>query len=56
MGNPKGFMTISRKSAGYRPQHERVKDYSEVEQVLDEETRLRRNFRYTQGVLFITVE
>jgi glutamate synthase (NADPH) small chain len=35
MGNPKGFMTIGRKPAGYRPMHERTKDYSEVEQTLD---------------------
>jgi glutamate synthase (NADPH/NADH) small chain len=39
MGNPKGFITIGRKPAGYRPQHERIKDYSEVEQVLDEKDR-----------------
>lgn len=39
MGNPKGFMLIGRKPAGYRPLHERIKDYSEVEQVLDEEAR-----------------
>ncbi len=39
MGNPKGFMTIGRKPAGYRPHHERIKDYSEVEQTLDEKDR-----------------
>ncbi len=39
MGNPKGFMTIGRKPAGYRPLHERIKDYSEVEQVLDDKDR-----------------
>ena len=39
MGNPKGFMTIERKQAGYRPKNERIKDYSEVEQVLDEKDR-----------------
>ncbi len=39
MGNPKGFMTIERKPAGYRPKNERVKDYSEVEQVLNEKDR-----------------
>ncbi len=39
MGNPKGFMTIERKPAGYRPKDERVKDYSEVEQVLNEKDR-----------------
>lgn len=35
MGNPKGFLEINRKPAGYRPVNERIKDYSEVEQVLD---------------------
>jgi glutamate synthase (NADPH/NADH) small chain len=35
MGNPKGFITIERKPAGYRPKNERIRDYSEVEQVLD---------------------
>lgn len=39
MGNPKGFMTIDRKPAGYRPKNERIADYSEVEQVLDEKDR-----------------
>jgi len=39
MGNPKGFMKIGRKPAGYRPMHERTKDYSEVEQTLDEKDR-----------------
>ena len=32
-------MTVGRKPAGYRPVHERVKDYSEVEQTLDEQDR-----------------
>ncbi|MGD2033993.1 MAG: glutamate synthase subunit beta, partial [Bacteroidales bacterium] len=39
MGDPKGFMTTGRKPAGYRPLHERIKDYSEVEQILDEKDR-----------------
>ena len=39
MGNPKGFLEIDRKAAGYRPAHERTKDYSEVEQILDEKDR-----------------
>jgi glutamate synthase (NADPH) small chain len=39
MGNPKGFITIGRKPAGYRPLHERVKDFSEVEQTLDDKDR-----------------
>jgi glutamate synthase (NADPH/NADH) small chain len=34
MGNPKGFLEIDRKTAGYRPANERIKDYSEVEQIL----------------------
>ncbi len=39
MGNPKAFLTINRKEAGYRPVHERVLDFSEVEQTLNEEDR-----------------
>ena len=39
MGNPKAFYTIKRKDAGYRPVHERVADYGEVEQTLNEEDR-----------------
>ncbi len=39
MGNPKGFLEVERKPAGYRPVHERVKDYSEVEQTLNEQDR-----------------
>ncbi len=35
MGNPKAFMTINRKEAGYRPIHERKADYGEVEQTLN---------------------
>lgn len=35
MGNPKAFLTIPRKEAGYRPVHERVCDFSEVEQTLN---------------------
>lgn len=31
MGNPKAFLTIERKTAGYRPAEERVADYNEVE-------------------------
>lgn len=40
MGNPKGFLEVERKPAGYRPVNERVKDYSEVEQVLNEKDRM----------------
>lgn len=32
-------MTIGRKPAGYRPKHERITDYGEVEQTLDEKDR-----------------
>lgn len=35
MGNPKAFLNILRQEAGYRPVHERVADYSEVEQTLN---------------------
>lgn len=35
MGNPKAFMTVPRIEAGYRPIHDRVKDFSEVEQTLN---------------------
>ena len=36
MGDPKGFMKIARKDGGYRPVSERIYDYGEVEQTLDE--------------------
>lgn len=39
MGNPKAFISILRKEAGYRPISERIDDYSEVEQVLNQEDR-----------------
>ncbi len=39
MGNPKAFLTINRKEAGYRPLHDRVLDYGEVEQTLNVEDR-----------------
>lgn len=35
MGNPKAFLTIDRQEAGYRPVHDRVLDFSEVEQTLN---------------------
>lgn len=34
MGNPRAFLTVDRKEAGYRPKEERVRDYGEVEQTL----------------------
>ena len=39
MGNPKAFITISRKEAGYRPVLERITDFGEVEQTLNQEDR-----------------
>lgn len=39
MGNPKAFLSIERKEAGYRPILERVLDYGEVEQTLNNEDR-----------------
>ena len=35
MGDPKAFLNIPRHEAGYRPVHERVTDFSEVEQTLN---------------------
>ena len=40
MGNPKAFITIDRKEAGYRPVHERKCDYGEVEQTLNNGDRM----------------
>ncbi len=39
MGNPKGFIEIERKVGGYRPINERIFDYGEVEQTLNENDR-----------------
>jgi len=39
MGDPKGFMTVTRKDAGYRPLNDRIHDYGEVEQTLNEKDR-----------------
>lgn len=39
MGNPKAFLTINRKEAGYRPRQERITDFGEVEQTLNTEDR-----------------
>jgi glutamate synthase (NADPH/NADH) small chain len=39
MGNPKGFIQIQRKIAGYRPLNERTSDFGEVEQTLNEQDR-----------------
>ncbi len=34
MGNPKAFLTVPRQEAGYRPIHDRIRDFGEVEQTL----------------------
>ena len=39
MGNPKAFLNIPRKEAGYRPVHDRINDYGEVEQTINTEDR-----------------
>lgn len=39
MGNPKAFLTIHRQEAGYRPVHDRIGDFSEVEQTLNSSDR-----------------
>ena len=39
MGDPKGFIKIERKPAGYRPKMERINDFGEVEQTLNEHDR-----------------
>ena len=39
MGNPKAFLTIHRQEAGYRPLHDRIHDFGEVEQTLNEKDR-----------------
>ena len=39
MTDPRGFIKIKKKPAGNRPIHERIEDYSEVEQVLNSEDR-----------------
>lgn len=39
MGNPKAFLTIPRKEAGYRDVQDRIHDYGEVEQILNSRDR-----------------
>ena len=39
MGNPKAFLTIPRQEAGYRPIHDRIHDFGEVEQTLNSKDR-----------------
>ncbi len=40
MGNPKAFLTVPRKEAGYRPVLERIADFGEVEQTLHSDDRI----------------
>jgi len=40
MGNPRGFIEVARKDSGYRPISERIDDYGEVEQTLNEADRV----------------
>lgn len=39
MGDPKAFLNIPRQEAGYRPIHERITDFSQVEQTLNSHDR-----------------
>lgn len=39
MGNPKAFLTVPRQEAGYRPVHDRIADFGEVEQTLNSSER-----------------
>ena len=39
MGNPTAFLHIDRKEAGYRPIHDRIHDFGEVEQTLNQKDR-----------------
>ena len=39
MGNPKAFLEIHRQEAGYRPIHDRIHDFGEVEQTLNSRER-----------------
>ncbi len=40
MGNPKAFLTVPRKEAGYRPVIDRIADFGEVEQTLHSDDRM----------------
>ncbi|MCC8134334.1 MAG: glutamate synthase subunit beta [Tannerellaceae bacterium] len=53
MGNPRAFLTIDRKEAGYRSVHERLEDFSEVEQILNSSDRRKQASRCMEcGVPF----
>ncbi len=45
MGNPKAFLEIARQEAGYRPIHDRIHDFGEVEQTLNTKDRRRQASR-----------
>ena len=45
MGNPKAFLTIPRQEAGYRPVHDRIHDFGEVEQTLNSKDRRTQDSR-----------
>ena len=45
MGNPKAFLEIGRQEAGYRPVHDRIHDFGEVEQTLNTRERKRQASR-----------
>ena len=45
MGNPKAFLTIPRQEAGYRPVHDRINDFGEVEQTLNTSERTQQASR-----------
>ena len=45
MGDPKAFLTVHRLEAGYRPVHDRIHDYSEVEQTLNTSDRRKQASR-----------
>ena len=53
MGNPKAFLTAPRQEAGYRPIHDRIRDFGEVEQTLNtSERRLQASRCMDCGVPF----
>lgn len=45
MGEPKAFLNIHRQEAGYRPVHDRIRDYGEVEQTLNTQERRKQASR-----------
>ena len=53
MGNPKAFLEIHRQEAGYRPIHDRIHDFGEVEQTLNtRERKLQASRCMDRGVPF----